>query len=271
MKPNFPLTIKKAHVYVLHFLIFTSLVQAGSQFNTCLGSDKYNTLFTFASNIPDNQTFCCNGDCSTEIPCPYYGPDRGQCRIINGARFCIVSGAYDDFLSGLPPGDLCGGILGNTLISNNISVGTCPSSQAIENALNISSTTSTSSWLCCNNNSCEIPSNVVMNSNNIIVETNCAANQYALMCFQDNGGWICTGSIGPNVDNVYQPMGSCVKQIVLQNVVSHTLPGITGETPNPTVTIVVYTSASTSLIEIITGSSMGEILLCALICFVLIY
>src|SRR5438046_76089 len=63
--------------------------------------------------------------------------------IVNNAKFCISYG------SSSLPGNVCGGILGNA-DPINATVGTCPSSDAIKNAL-LNSQADKLSWLCCNN------------------------------------------------------------------------------------------------------------------------
>jgi hypothetical protein len=44
--------------------------------------------------------------------------------------------------------------------------------------------------------------------------TNCGFGQHSLMCFQDNDGLSCTGNVSPNINELNQPIGSCVLQIV---------------------------------------------------------
>ncbi|RIB12330.1 hypothetical protein C2G38_2200941 [Gigaspora rosea] len=145
-------------------LVHTLLAQAGSDFSTCLSGATYNTLSSFVANIADKQNFCClSNQCAAKSP---------NCGL---------------------PGDECGGIVGTTQPTNT-TVGTCPSYEAIGNALVGSTTASTFS--------CQ-------------ATTNCASNQYSLMCFRDNGGWSCTGSIGSVITDLTRATGGCTLQLSL--------------------------------------------------------
>ncbi|CAG8518388.1 32945_t:CDS:2 [Gigaspora margarita] len=140
--------------------------------------------------------------------CPFLQSLDGQCIKIGQTRFCVVQSAYNSLPGGLP-GDECGGIVGTTQPTNT-TVGTCPSYDAIGNALVRSTTAPTFSWLCCDSGACTVPVNVVVSYSQ--ATTNCASTQYSLMCFRDNGGWTCTGSIGSVITDLTQ---ACTLQLSL--------------------------------------------------------
>ncbi|CAG8484313.1 11402_t:CDS:2 [Gigaspora rosea] len=126
-------------------LVHTLLAQAGSDFSTCLSGATYNTLSSFVANIADKQNFCClSNQCAAKSP---------NCGL---------------------PGDECGGIVGTTQPTNT-TVGTCPSYEAIGNALVGSTTASTF----------------------------------------NNGGWSCTGSIGSVITDLTRATGGCTLQLSL--------------------------------------------------------
>jgi hypothetical protein len=112
------------------------------------------------------------------------------------------------------PGYLCGGILGNALPTNS-TVGECPDLKGVGDALN-NPTEPGFSWLCCSNNKCQAKVNVKVTSDSLAL-TNCETGQYSLMCFQDNGGWSCTGNHTIALEDISRPIGSCVLQVVLPN------------------------------------------------------
>jgi len=84
------------------------------------------------------------------------------------------------------PGGLCGGILGETPVITNSSVGSCPSLNIVGNTISGPRTFSDFTWMCCDNTNCTVPANVPINGNSAL--TNCATGQYSMMCFNDNGG-----------------------------------------------------------------------------------
>ncbi|CAG8494073.1 3427_t:CDS:2, partial [Acaulospora colombiana] len=182
--------------------IFLVVNVAGSDFSSCVGGD-YNALVSFASNVPDDEVFCCGGGQCTSLSsgnCPLpvnVANFQGQCAKIGQSTFCAVKG-YSSSFSSLLPGQICGGIAGDAAATNN-TVGTCPSYDAIGNTLSRKSTIPNKfSWLCCDNNSCDLPSSdeiTITNTNNhYVANTNCAVGQYSFLCFADDGSWCCTGS-----------------------------------------------------------------------------
>ncbi|CAG8657765.1 22076_t:CDS:2 [Dentiscutata erythropus] len=160
-------------------LVHALLAQAGSDFSACLSSSIYSTLSSYVANIADKQSFCCSStQCGTKSPtCPFILESLdGQCIKVGQSKVCVVQGLY----FGLP-GDECGGIIGTTS-PTNITVGTCPSYDAIGNALVGSAT---------------------------------APTLVGYVVIADNGGWSCTGSIGSVIADLTQAIGDCTLQLLL--------------------------------------------------------
>ncbi|CAG8599967.1 14155_t:CDS:2 [Racocetra fulgida] len=97
----------------------------------------------------------------------------GQCLNVGQTKFCVVQGIFNGLPGGLP-GDECGGIIGTTTPANT-TVGTCPSYDAIGNALLKSTTAPTF----------------------------------------NNGCWTCTGSNGLTIIDLTQAIGGCTLQLLL--------------------------------------------------------
>ncbi|CAG8813002.1 24897_t:CDS:2, partial [Dentiscutata erythropus] len=147
--------------------------------------------------------------------CPFTKDLDGQCIKVGQSKVCVVKGVYTYSLPGVLPDEECGGIVGTTPPTNT-TVDTCPIYDAIGNALVRSTTAPTFSWLCCDSNACIVPVNVKVSSNQ--ANTNCASTQYSLMCFRDNGGWSCTGSIGSVITDLTQAIGGCTLQLTLSSL-----------------------------------------------------
>jgi hypothetical protein len=227
MKLNFPTTWTNQKIQVLLLLTLLRIQQAksGSEFSKCLSNDFYNAAFSFASSVADKQMFCCNtcsNDCASMSPtCPLGsnqvclangGGNRPfQCnKIIGQSEFCV---SRDNYVISLP-GGLCGGMFGSDLPAN-VTIGTCPSSEAIATTLGKSQTSPPNfSWLCCSENLCREPTGVSVDTTTYTANTNCDVGQYSLMCFQDNGAWSCTGKIATYL-NITEPIGDCVMQVVI--------------------------------------------------------
>lgn len=130
---------------VITFLSLPNIfqIQAGSDFSTCIGKD-YNTLVSFASNVPDKENFCCSSSQCTALSssgCPLginAADFQAQCNAVGQTKFCVAKG-YFNSLPSILPGNLCGGTIGTTSSSNS-TVGTCPSFDAIGNTLDNQST-----------------------------------------------------------------------------------------------------------------------------------
>ena len=215
MKLNLPTTWTSQKISTLFLLTLAyslNKVEGGSQFSSCLGAVNYQNLVSFGINIPDKERFCCCPNTPLTPSCPYTGWPKqfdyvynGQCNSIGQVEFCVTH----DHTETSSPVNLCGGILGN--VSSDAVAGNCPSPQAVANILAVQKTTPIFSWLCCDNNNCFVPPNVVVTG--ATANTNCTAGQYSMMCFQDDGAWTCTGSIGTNISDIAQPIGDCVLQI----------------------------------------------------------
>ncbi|CAG8524802.1 3782_t:CDS:2 [Dentiscutata heterogama] len=135
----------------LLILVLALLVQAGSDFSTSFAVLVY-------------------VQCGTKLPnCPFFETLDGQCIKVEQSKVCVVKGIYNTLPGGLP-GDECGGIVGATSPANT-TVGTCPSYDAIGNALVGSTTAPTFSWLCCDSGSCTVPVNVVDPNELMLAET----------------------------------------------------------------------------------------------------
>ncbi|CAG8579999.1 9083_t:CDS:1 [Dentiscutata erythropus] len=185
---------------LLLVILFNCLqVKGGLQFNNCVGSVNYQGIINYnaKNNLTANNTYACyNGQCSTfPIAHAFSMVDiTFQCVSLNQSAFCITTGSSltDAF------GGLCGGILGDTPATNfqELTNVDCPSLNAVSNTLlNGPTTDSAFTWLCCNSvfNNCTALNNVTVN--NGWATTNCGhGNIYnSLMCFADNGGWVCAG------------------------------------------------------------------------------
>ncbi|CAG8531756.1 17083_t:CDS:1 [Funneliformis caledonium] len=206
-------------------------VNGGENLKECVSHDtgfysQYDTVVNFASNIADKQLFCCNVPigstdvgCSPMSPnCPYY-PNyfRGQCNTIGQSKFCVTQAPEGFYVQSSSqkinlPGGLCGGIIGNNS-PTNATVGECPNASAISNTLVNQRTAATFSWLCCGKDTCRVPANVQV-TNTLSAITGCFSDEWSMMCFNDNGGWGCTGNVSPNIENITLPIGSCVVQVV---------------------------------------------------------
>ncbi|KAF0531891.1 serine/threonine-protein kinase sepA-like [Gigaspora margarita] len=232
-KLNLPFTWTKKKMASLLLMIWLSVngVNCGENLKECVSHDtgfysQYDTVVNYARNIADKQLFCCNVPvgsadvgCSPMSPnCPYY-PNyfRGQCNTIGQSKFCVTQapkGFYVQFSSQKIklPGGLCGGIIGNDS-PTNATVGECPNASAISNTLVNQRTAATFSWLCCDKDTCKVPANVQV-TNTLSAITGCFSNEWSMMCFNDNGGWSCTGNVSPNIENITLPIGSCVVQVM---------------------------------------------------------
>ncbi|CAG8509069.1 12813_t:CDS:2, partial [Acaulospora morrowiae] len=202
-------------------------IKAGSQFQMCLGNayNRYDKFLTFANNTVNKQLMCCTAcslECVTAHECPSasfgcgindYGYFQAECNKIGKGTFCITTG-YSNGPTVIP-GSICGGILGNTLPVNAL-LGSCPNLDAVRQTLNGSKTSQNFTWMCCGSDGCSVPSNVLVDKN--VASTNCAYGQYSMMCFNDNGGWSCTGSVAVNIDDITVPIGDCVMQITSPNI-----------------------------------------------------
>jgi len=187
--------------------------EAGTQFSSCLGvtfTNAYDQIVAFGKNVADRERFCCTGYAScASMPksCPQTYYNTAQCSKVGQTKFCVTV-----FVGlSLTPSILCGGILGETSPTNFVIGNNCPSLDVVGNALSVGTTSPNFSWMCCNLSSCYVPINVVRNG--LTANTNCSVDQYSLMCFNDNGGWSCTGSIGDDISDISMPFGDCVLQI----------------------------------------------------------
>jgi hypothetical protein len=214
-------------------------IEAGAYFKACVGV-VYDQFIENFSEIPDRQFFsCCNGGCVAKKTCGFY-TIYGQCIGMDQSKFCVTRGDYstDNNLA-----NLCGGILGENPSANN-TVGTCPSLDAVGNTLQKSKLKPNFSLLCCNDDRCYVPVGVVLSgANNNLANTSCP--QYSLMCFQDNGGWGCTGNVANFLNFDDQLIGSCALQVVIPNAES-------AETTSVLVKTTTYTSGTSKITSVIT-------------------
>lgn len=143
LQPPSTLMNKKAQaLFLVTLLNYLSRARAGSQFGIYVGN-SYNTLVNFANNVPDRENFCCFMQCMAmaspaPISCRMAAYFQSQCNSIGQSKFCLVEG-YADGIQSLFPGQLCGGAIGNSL-TTNVTVGICPSFDAIGNTLSRQST-----------------------------------------------------------------------------------------------------------------------------------
>ncbi|RIA83271.1 hypothetical protein C1645_743206 [Glomus cerebriforme] len=206
MKLNLPSNLNSKKIQTLLFLTLfnSSPVETGSQFSKCLSkgpsygnvnilNNLYNTIKSFVNNRADKEWFCCGAqhqECSPMLDnnCPYigFGYNLGQCVSIEQSKFCVLGGTEWHITAA----GLCGGVLGEEPITANFTEGICPNYDLIASALQGPKTAPTFSWICCNNDSCNVPTNVDFSrSLNSILETNnCPTESYFLACFYDNGG-----------------------------------------------------------------------------------
>jgi len=256
MKLNLPSTWtqKKIKLLWLLTLLHIQKVNSGELLSNCLGNPLYNKIvnFTDSVNITNKQLFCCEynynsfsyASCSLSLPCPYNGSSLnlfpsfvyGQCSKVGQNRFCVMQKGEGYKSTFSLPGNLCGGIPGN-VTSNNMVIGECPNLDVVRNTL---SANSAFSWLCCSKEACTVPTNVSINNNTSTASTNCSPDQYGLICFQDGEEWSCTGNVGPNVENITDPIGSCLLQV----------------SSNKTITTII--SSPPDATSIPAGSSEGE-------------
>jgi hypothetical protein len=164
----------KTQSLLLLFLTNIAQTQAGSNFNTCLGNTLYNGVVKYGGKVLDKEIFICatsDGVCSPTM-CACNGYIRVQCNKIDQAEFCVTAGSSTTRL----PGNLCGGILGDTS-PVNATVGACPNFEAVVNTLSVVYTSPTFSWLCCEGTKCVVPANVAVDATTNIANTNCPAGQ----------------------------------------------------------------------------------------------
>ncbi|CAG8496692.1 17576_t:CDS:1 [Acaulospora morrowiae] len=262
MKPNYPsnLASKRTRFFFLLILAFISQIKAGSLFQMCLGNvyNRYDKFLAFANNTVDKELMCCTA-CSLECvaahvcpPASYgcgvfdYGFFQAECNRIGKGTFCITTG-YSNGPT-VVPGSICGGILGNTLPVNAL-LGSCPDLDAVRKTINGPKTSQNFTWMCCGSDSCSVPSNVLVNVDKKVASTNCAYGQYSMMCFYDNGGWSCTGSVSTNIDDITIPMGDCVMQIASPDIET-----ISSSATSP----VAATATSISLVKKATITGIGN-------------